>query len=114
MANQRIARTEKWIRIEISKILKTKVKNPKLHNITITDVKLTNDLSYATIKWHIFYEDKSEISNITNDLEIVKGFCRKELAQISSGYKVPQLIFKYDNTIDKAQKIEEILNKIKN
>lgn len=113
MANQRIARTEKWMKIEITKILKVKAKNPKFYDITITDVKLTNDLSYATIKWYLYCQDKNKINDISNDLENVKGFCRKELAKISSAYKVPQLKFQYDEIIEQADRIEEILSKIK-
>lgn len=113
MNNQRIARTEKWIKIEITNILKVKAKNSKFHDITITDVKLTNDLSYATVKWYIYSHNKNDLNEITNELEKAKTFCRKELAQISSAYTVPQIRFIYDNTIEQANRIEEILNKIK-
>ncbi|MBE4703852.1 30S ribosome-binding factor RbfA [Spiroplasma platyhelix] len=113
MANQKIARTEKWMKIEITNILKIKAKNPKFSDITITDVKLTNDLSYATITWYLYNQDQSKIKEISQELENVKGFCRRELAQISSAYKVPQLRFKYDQTIEEADRIESILNKLK-
>lgn len=113
MANQKIARTEKWMKVEITNILKIKAKNPKFADITITDVRLTNDLSYATITWYLFQEDQAKIADISKELEKVKGFIRKELAQISSAYKVPQLRFKYDQTIEQADRIEAILDKIK-
>ncbi|MGL5268739.1 MAG: 30S ribosome-binding factor RbfA [Spiroplasma sp.] len=113
MPNQKIARTEKWMKIELTKILKVKAKNPKFNDITITDVKLTNDLSYATIKWYIYCQDKVRFNQISSELEKVKGFCRRELSQISSAYTVPQLKFKYDETIEQANRIEAILNKIK-
>lgn len=112
MANQRIARTEKWMKIEITKILKVKAKNPIFFDITITDVKLTKDANYATITWYIFCQDKQKIDDIAQELEKVKGFCRKELAKISHAYSVPQLRFKYDLSIDQANRIEDILDKI--
>lgn len=113
MANQKIARTEKWMKVEITKILKVKAKNPKFSDLTITDVKLTNDLSYATIIWYLYSQDQTKVKEIAQELEKVKSFCRKELAQISSAYKVPQLRFKYDQTVDQANRIEDILNKLK-
>lgn len=113
MTSQRTARTEKWMKIELTNILKLKAKNPNFSDITITDVKLSNDLSYATIKWYIYIQDQEKVKQIRNDLEKVKGFCRKELSQISSAYTVPQLRFKYDETINQADRIEAILKKLK-
>lgn len=113
MANQKIARTEKWMMVEITKILKVKAKNPKFADITITDAKLTNDLSYLTVTWYLYSQDQSKIDEIKQELEKVKGFCRKELSQISSAYKVPEIRFKYDETIDQADRIEAILAKLK-
>lgn len=114
MTSQRIARTEKWMKIELTNILKVKAKNSNFSEITITDVKLSNDLSYATIKWYIYIQDKEKVKEISSNLEKVKGFCRKELSQISSAYTVPQLRFKYDETINQANQIESILKKLKN
>lgn len=113
MANSKLARTEKWLKIEITKILKVKAKNPKFFDITITDVRVTNDLSYATVMWYLFDQNQEKNNQVTKELENVKGFCRHELAQISSTYKVPQIRFKYDNTIESANRIETILDKLK-
>lgn len=113
MANQKIARTEKWMKVEITKILKVKARNPKFADITITDAKLTNDSSYLTVTWYLFQQDQKKIKEISQELEKVKGFCRHELAQISSSYKVPQIKFKYDDTIDQADRIEAILQDLK-
>lgn len=113
MANQKIARTEKWIKVEITNILKVKAKNPIFSDITITNVKLTKDSSYATISWYIYCKEQSKIDKVSQELERIKGFCRKELSQISSAYKVPELRFKYDNSVDQAKRIETILDKIK-
>lgn len=113
MANPKLARTEKWLKIEITKILKVKAKNPKFFEITITDVKVTNDLSYATVMWYLYGQNKEQVNQVAKELEKVKGFCRYELAQISSAYKVPQIRFKYDETIESANRIETILDKLK-
>ncbi|MDQ7982689.1 MAG: 30S ribosome-binding factor RbfA [Spiroplasma sp.] len=112
MANPKLARTEKWIKVEITNILKVKAKNKSFVNITITDVKVTNDLSYATIMWYLYDQEKEKVNQIAKELENIKGFCRRELAQISSSYKVPQIRFKYDNSIESADRIETILGNL--
>lgn len=112
MSNIKFEQQENFLKKEISNILKKEAKNILFKDITITNVKITNDNSYATIYWTI-YLDNLDINNISNALEKAKGFCRSSLAKTSNKYKVPELRFKYDNTNTRVKKIEEILKKIK-
>ncbi|WP_308150029.1 30S ribosome-binding factor RbfA [Spiroplasma sp. AdecLV25b] len=97
---------------EINIILKTQANNILFKDITITDVKITKDNSYATIYWTIYF-DNIDIKAVSVALEKAKGFCRSALAKTSSKYKVPILRFKYDETSTKVKKIDEILSNIK-
>ena len=42
---------------EISYLLQTEVKNPNIKFVTITDVKVTNDLSYAKVYFTVLNEE---------------------------------------------------------
>lgn len=112
MVNPKTARTEKWIKVEITNALQNKVKNPKLKGITITNVKVTKDLSYATVNWTIYGDNKLDPKIINIELNKVKGLLRSQLAAVSTSYKVPELRFEHDDTENKAAKIYDILNKI--
>ncbi|WP_342266162.1 30S ribosome-binding factor RbfA [Spiroplasma endosymbiont of Villa modesta] len=104
---------ESFLKKEITNILKKESKNILFKDITITNVKITKDNSYATIYWTVYLENL-DIKTISNALEKAKGFCRSALAKTSNKYKVPELRFKYDNTNTRVKNIEEILKNIKN
>lgn len=113
MANIKFQQQESFFKKEITNILKKEAKNNLFKNITITNVTITKDNSYATIYWTI-YLDELNINDISSALEKSKGFCRTQLAKTSNKYKVPELRFKYDNTNTRVKNIETILQNIKN
>lgn len=115
MKNNKILRTEKWIRVEISNYLKTQIKNPVLVNLTITQVDVSNDLSYAKIFWTSYDKNfnQSNVKDISKELEKIKGLLRHQVAKVNKAYKTPELVFKYDDSLEKSNSIENILQKIK-
>ena len=95
---------------ELSIILRTDAKNKKLSNITITEVRITNDLSYMTI-FYTFYQ--GEVINYQKALEECKGYLRSELARKLKARKMPELIFKYDESLAYGNHIEDLLQSVK-
>ena len=63
---------------ELSLFLRLDAKNNYLSNITITEVRITNDLSFMTI-YYTFYQGKVE--NYEKALNDCKGYLRSELAK---------------------------------
>ncbi len=95
---------------ELSIILRTDAKNKKLSNITVTEVRITNDLSFMTI-FYTFYEGKVE--NYQKTLDECKGYLRSELAKKLKARKMPELIFKHDSSLAYGNHIEDLLASIK-
>ena len=95
---------------ELAILMRTDAKNKKLSNITITEVRITNDLSFMTF-YYTFYEGKEE--NYQKALEDCKGYLRSELAKKLKARKMPELIFKRDSSLDYGNRIEELLASIK-
>ena len=95
---------------ELSIILRTDAKNKKLSNITVTEVRITNDLSFMTI-FYTFYQ--GEVENYQKALEECKGYLRSELARKLKARKMPELIFKYDESLAYGNHIEDLLQSIK-
>ena len=94
---------------ELALILRNDAKNQKLSNITITEVRITKDLSYMTI-FYTFYQGKEE--NYQEALESCKGYLRSELAKKLKARKMPELIFKRDTSLDYGNHIEDIIVEI--
>lgn len=93
---------------EISEIIHFSLKNPKLGFVTITDVRISNDLSIAKI-YVSFLGQQARKDAGMKVLEKSKGFLRTELAKRMQMRKVPELIFLHDDSLEKGNKIEQIL-----
>ena len=65
-----LARLESNALRELALILRQDAKNKHLSNVTVTEVRITNDLSYMTI-YYTFYQGKEE--NYQKALEDCKG-----------------------------------------
>ena len=108
----RVERIEKIIEREIGNILLSEVKDQRLRYVTITNVKVTNDLSIATVFYTII-GDENQIVSTKKNLEDAKGFIRSKLSKILEIRKTPELRFKYDESFEYGNKIEEILRNLK-
>ncbi len=94
---------------ELSLLLRQDTKNKKLSDITITEVRITRDLSYMNI-YYTFYNGNKEAYQ--QALEDSKGYIRKELAKRIKARKMPELVFKYDESLAYGNHIEDLIVKI--
>ena len=101
-----VKRLESLALRELAILLRTDAKNQKLSNITVTEVRITNDLSFMTI-YYTFYQGKVE--NYQAALENCKGYIRSELAKKLKARKMPELIFKHDEALEYGNHINELL-----
>lgn len=104
----KVDRMEGIIQKEVNRILTKEVKDPKIGFVTITDVKLTNDLSQAKIYVTFLGKEERASAGLTA-LERSKGYIRSELAKSLTIRKVPELIFVEDESLEKGNRIERIL-----
>ncbi|MBR3209322.1 MAG: 30S ribosome-binding factor RbfA [Bacilli bacterium] len=97
---------------EISYILANEVKNSDINFVTITDVKVSNDLSYAKVYYTVLDDSKKETT--AKALKEASGFIRHELRERVEIRQIPELTFVYDDSINEAKKIENIIEKLHN
>ena len=96
---------------QISYIINNEVKNKDINFVTITDVKVTTDLSYAKVYYTVLDESKKEVT--AQALNSASGFIRHMLRERVDIRQIPELKFVYDESIEYGQKIENILEEIK-
>ena len=101
------------IRNELSILLLTKVRDPKLSDVNITRVEVTDDLKIARIFFSTF-EGKKKVKSIEAALQKAKGFMRSHIAATLNMKFTPDLQFRYDETADKVAEIESIFQEIAN
>lgn len=95
---------------ELSIILSREVNNKYLNKVTITEVRITRDLSYATVFFTCLND--GERGSTISALEEAKGYLRKTLAQRVEARKMPELIFKYDEALAYGNHMNEIISKL--
>jgi ribosome-binding factor A len=109
---KRSKRVADVIRHEISILLLNKVRDPKISEVYVSRVEVSDDLKYAKIFFTVFGGGKKEIRNAENGLQRAKGFMRSHLAKTLNLRYTPALQFRYDETAKKVEEIEQIFQEI--
>lgn len=88
-----------------------KLSDPRLEFVTITGVKLSADLQLASIYFRIL--DESRQKETKKGLQSAAGVFRHRLAEELEIRRVPNLRFFYDASIEKGEKVDYLLAKIR-
>jgi ribosome-binding factor A len=107
-AYKRADRVADQIRMEVADILMRKIKDPRVHDVTVTDVELTADLRIA----HIFVttlETGEAERDVFTGLSKASGFVRSELGRRLSLRYLPDVIFKKDISGPRGDRIMQLL-----
>ncbi len=105
---KRADRVADQIRMEVADILMRKIKDPRVHDVTVTDVELTADLRIA----HIFVttlETGEAERDVFTGLSKASGFVRSELGRRLSLRYLPDVIFKKDISGPRGDRIMQLL-----
>ncbi|MBP2020297.1 ribosome-binding factor A [Clostridium punense] len=113
MANYRGGRINEEIKKEVSNTIQNKIKDPRLTAmVSVTDVEVTKDLSYAKVFVSIFGSEEQK-ANTLDALKSSTGFMRKEIGKNVKLRHVPQVLIELDATLDKAQHLNTLFEAIK-
>jgi ribosome-binding factor A len=104
----RTRKTEIDLKREISFIINTKAKDPRIGFITVTDTKLSADFKWLDVFVSIMGEEY-EINRSLEGLKNCCGFIKKNLLRRLKLKSIPNIRFLYDKSIDTGMRISEIL-----
>ena len=111
--SKRIKRVNSLLKEVISDVIRHEVDNPNISPlITITKVETSLDLRNATVYISIFGDEKSQEATLDGLKKSAKFIAIISSKKIVLKY-FPAIFFKIDNSAEKHQKIETILNEIK-
>jgi ribosome-binding factor A len=105
----RQARIGDQIRVELSEMLARQVRDPGIGFLTITHVKVTPDLQQARVYYTTIGDDKAR-TDTRRALERALPFLRRQIGQRLRLRRVPELAFFFDESVEKQDRIEKILN----
>ncbi len=112
MAKFRIGRVKQEIMREVNDILIKKIRDPRVEGVTLTDIEVTRDLQYATIYYTTLDKLASERQATVKGLEKATGLIRRELGKRLTLFKVPEVHFERDESVDYGSHIDSLLEKI--
>jgi ribosome-binding factor A len=102
-------RTSGRIRKILSQLILREVADPRLHGITITDVEIDPELLFAKVYVNALGEEERE-PEVMFALEHAKGFLRREVARRVKLRKAPELIFRWDESLERSERINALLS----
>ena len=89
-----------------------RMNDPRLQNVSVTAVKISADLGAAII----YFRNYSELPNqdVIDGFYSAKGYLKTKIARYCSSKRIPDLRFKFDQSIEEGSKIESMLREIYN
>ncbi|GGN90248.1 30S ribosome-binding factor RbfA [Saccharibacillus kuerlensis] len=112
MAKIRVGRVAEEIKKELSQLIQSELKDPRIGFVTVTDVEVTGDLSQANVYLSIFGDDEQKEKSLAG-ISKATGFLRSEIGKRIRLRHTPELLFHIDQSIEYGSKIESLLGQIK-
>ncbi|HYS43351.1 MAG TPA: ribosome-binding factor A [Geobacteraceae bacterium] len=95
----------------VSELLVKGLKDPRIGFVTITGVKLTDDLHLATVYFSVIGSDEEKKAT-EQGLNSARGYIRKELGKNLRMRYIPDIVFRYDVSVEYGSRIESLLKEI--
>jgi ribosome-binding factor A len=95
----------------VSELLVRGLKDPRIGFVTITGVKMTDDLSMAKIYFSVVGSEEDK-KHTQAGLQSASGYIRKEVGSHLKLRHVPEIHFRFDDSLERANNIERLLRQI--
>ncbi|MCK4743352.1 MAG: 30S ribosome-binding factor RbfA [Sulfuriflexus sp.] len=97
------------IQRELARLIQRDMSDPRLELLSVSAVEVTRDLAYATVYVSSLTE-KTSHKEILSVLAKANGFLRRELGKAMRLRIVPELKFKYDESIEKGMSMAKLID----
>lgn len=111
-SNKRVNRLSELLKEEISQIIRREVKDPRIGFVSLTDVEVSGDLRHAKVFVSVYGSDQ-EKEETMKGLEKANGFIRKLVGERITTYHTPELLFKYDDSIEHGVYISKLIEEVR-
>jgi ribosome-binding factor A len=108
----RAVRLGEQIREELSELLAREVRDPGIGFVTLTRVRVTEDLLQARV-YYTALGDAGERKRTARALGRALPFLRRALGERLRLRRVPELSFRFDESVGHQARVEELLEEIR-
>ena len=109
MTTRRPERVADMIRLELARVLREEVRDPRVGFVTLTDVQLSPDLRSARVFVSTLEQDEK---TTLEALERATPFIRRALARTAALRFTPRLQFIFDSSLATGSRVESLLQEI--
>ncbi|MDP9832152.1 30S ribosome-binding factor RbfA [Trueperella abortisuis] len=108
MANTRVDRVADQIHQIVARLIDTKLKDPRLGMVTVTDVRVTGDLQHASVFYTVMGSEE-ERRQSARALESAKGMIRSAVGKQLGLRLTPTIEFILDSLPETSRTMEDLL-----
>ena len=108
MASGRLRRVDEAVRAVLGDAISKDLKDPRVGFVTVTAVKTSPDLRYARVYVSVLGDEATRTASIEG-LRSAHGYLQTRIASELTLKRTPTLTFEYDDTVDRAARINELL-----
>ena len=112
MSNNRVQKLAELLKEEISEILLREVKDPRIGFVSLTKVDVSEDLRHAKVYVSVYGSDKEKEETMAG-LEDATNFVRKLVGDRITTYHTPEIIFRYDDSIEHGVYMSKLINEVR-
>jgi ribosome-binding factor A len=108
MSTGRMRKVDVALRQVLGEAITQELKDPRVGFVTVTEVRASQDLSHARVLVTVLGGESSREATLAG-LASAHGYLQKRIAAELRLKRTPTLEFAYDDTEDRAARIEELL-----
>ena len=108
--SERMRRVDESIREVLSEAIPT-LKDPRIGFVTVTGVKTTTDLKQAKV-WLSVMGSEQERAATLSALDGAAGVLQAQVNQQLHLRRTPQLVFKYDPSVERGVRISKLIDEL--
>lgn len=112
MKNRRLLRVERQVKEIVGEILERGAKDPRIGFVSVMSVEVTPDLRNARVFVSI-YGSEEESARTLQGLQSARSYVQRELGKLMRTRYTPVITFQRDESIAYADRINRIIDKMK-
>ncbi|MCK4549274.1 MAG: 30S ribosome-binding factor RbfA [Candidatus Krumholzibacteria bacterium] len=113
MSERTKGRIEQTIRQTVAALLMRKVKDPRVTDVSILRVDISRDYSVAKIYFNLIGGSEPErVAEAEKGLLSSRGYMRMHVKKHLKLRVIPELVFIFDSSLDRAMHLEEIIESL--
>ncbi|MDB2386131.1 30S ribosome-binding factor RbfA [Shewanella sp.] len=108
----RTRRIAQQLQQELAQVLQRDMKDPRIGFVTVNDVDVSRDLSYAKVYVTFFEEDEKLVQEKVEALDSAAGYIRSLVAGRMKLRVMPELRFIYDSSLVEGMRMSNLVSRV--